>query len=223
MVCDFWVPGLWDMLWSLEVWQFVSHHFLLDFLIFITMPYELKMMWIFACWIFWTLSLNVNFCGFFECVSNLIEIFFPAWPIGDFLWHMILYDLWNSGGLLDGLEIWHVYYRHLEVYHGFGLVHLSCSYSVLCLLEIDTWFNALYELVWVCFGLMNLIDLLPIVQMAWNLVWWSFNECCLTMNFLGIYWNVCEFIWVESFCLVLWTSNCTLCTLCLMKWYWLMI
>ena len=108
---------------------------------------------------------------------------------------------------MDGLEIWHVCSRHLEVCHGFDLVHLSCVVSVLCLLEVDTWFGALYELVWTCLDFMNLIDLLPFFQMAWNLVCRSCCECCLTMNFLGIYWNVCELIWIGSFCLVLWGSK----------------
>ena len=120
---------------------------------------------------------------------------------------MILFDLGNSCGLLDGLEILHVYYRHIEVCLGFGLVHLSYANSVLCLLEVDVWFGALYELVWTCFDLWNLIELLPFVQMTWNLVCRSCYECCLSMNFLGIYWNVCELIWIGSFCLALWGSK----------------
>lgn len=137
----------------------------------------------------------------------MFENFLSVWPIVNLLWVMISYVLWNSCGFLDGLEIWHVYYRHLEVCHGFGFTHLSCLVSVLWLLQVDAWFDALYELVWVCFGLMNLIDLLPFVQMAWNLVWWSFNEFCLDINILGIYWNVCGLIWIGSFCLVLWGSK----------------
>ena len=212
------------MTWYLEVWQFVSHHFLCNFMIFVTMPYELEMTWIFACWIFWMLSMLVSFPGIFECISYLFENFSPVCPIVNLLWVMISYVLWNSGGLLDGLEIWHVYYRHLEVCHGFGFTHLSCLVSVLCFLEVDAWFNALYELVWVCFGLMNLIELLPFVQMAWNLVWLTCYECCLIINFLRIYWNlvwltcyecclimiflkfywnVLILIWLWSFCLVL--------------------
>jgi hypothetical protein len=207
MVCDFCIPGLRDITWSLEVWQFVSHHFLSDFMNFVTMPYELEMSWNFACWYFGMLGSHVNFSGIFGCVSNLIENFLSVWPNVDFLWVMFLIDLWNSWYVLDGLEILWSDYRHIEVCHGFGLVHLSCSYTVLCLLEVDTWYCALFGLVWACFNLMNLIDLLPIIQMAWNLVCSSCYWCCLTMNSLGIYWNVCELIWVEPFCLVLWGSK----------------
>ena len=151
-------------------------------------------------------------------ISNLIKIFSPVWPIVDFLWVMILFDLWNSCGLLDGLEIWHVYYRHLEVCHGFGFIHLSCLVSVLWLLEVDACFGALYELVWTCVDLMNFIDLLPLVQMAWNLVCRSCYECFLTMNF----WGFIEMFvsWFELD-LSVWSYevlNCMLCTLCLMKW-----
>ena len=181
------------------------------------------MTWIFAWRYLWMFRMLVNFSGIFECISYLFGNFSPVWPIVNFLWDMILFDLWNSCCLLDGLEIWHVYYRHLEVCHGLDLVHLSYANSALCLLEVDACFGALYELVWVCFHLMILIDLLPLIQMSWNLVWLTCYECCLIMKFLRIYWNVCELIWVESFCLVLWATNCMLCTLCFMKWCWLMI
>jgi hypothetical protein len=145
-----------------------------------------------------------NFSGIFGCVSNLIENFLSVWPNVEFLWVMFLNVLWNSGYVLDGPEILWSDYRHIEVCHGFGLVHLSCSYIVLCLLEVDAWYCALFGLVWACLNLMNLIDLLPITQLAWNLVWWLCIECCLAMNFLEIYWIVLDWVWIDSFCLVQW-------------------
>ena len=149
----------------------MSHHVLFMFLILFSMLMLCQLLWIFACWYLWMSSLLVIFPGIFECIFYLFENFPSVWPIVNLLWVMISYDLWNPWCLLDELKIWHVYYRHLEVCHGFGFTHLSCLVSVLWLLEVDAWFNALYKLVWVCFGLMNLIDLLPFVQMAWNLVW----------------------------------------------------
>jgi len=165
------------------------------------------MSWIFACWYFWMLGSLVMFYGIVGCSFNVFENFLSVWPNVDILWVMILNDLWNSWYVLDGLEILWSDYRHIEVCHGFGLVHLSCSYTVLCLLEVDTWYCALFGLVWACFNLMNLIDLLPIVQLAWNLVWLTCNEFCLAVNFLEIYWIVLDWVWIDSFCLVLWGSK----------------
>jgi hypothetical protein len=146
--------------------------------------------WIFAWGYLWMLRMLVNFPGIFECISYLFDNFSSVWPNVDLLWVMILNDLWNPWYVLDGFEILWSGSRYFKVYHGFGLVHLSCSYTVLCLLEVDAWFGALFGLVWACFNLMNLIDLLPFVQMAWNLVWLTCNECCLAVNFLEIYWIV---------------------------------
>jgi len=149
----------------------------------------------------------VKFYGFFECISNLFENFLSVWPIVDFLWVMILDDLWNSWCLLDGPEILWSDSRHINIYHGFGLSHLSCVDSVLCLCEVDVWNCASFELVCAYLVLWILFDMLPFVQMTWILVWWSCDECCLAMIFLGIYWVIFELMWIGSFCLLQWALD----------------
>jgi len=138
VVCDFWVPGLWDMMWSLEVWQCMSHHVLFMFLILFTMLIELELIWIFACWYLWMLSLLVIFPGIFECIFYLFENFPSVWPIVNLLWVMISYDLWNSWCLLDELEILHVITRHLKLCHGVDPIHLSYVITDLWFFEVDT-------------------------------------------------------------------------------------
>jgi hypothetical protein len=174
----------------------MSCHAMCIFLILFSMLVELELSWIFAWEYLWMLRIHVNFCGFVECIFYLIEIFSPVWSFVDFLWDMFIFDLWNSGYWLDGFEIWHVYCRHLEVCHGFSPIHLSCFISVLWLVEVDACFDAMYELVWTCVDFMIFIDLLPLVQIALNLICCSLNVFCLSLNFLGIYWAILVLVWL---------------------------
>jgi hypothetical protein len=166
------------------------------------------MTWIFACWYLWMLRMLVIFSGIFECISYLLDNFSPVWPIVDFLWDMFSFDLGNPHALLDGLEIWHVNCRHLKVCHGFSPIHLSCVVTVLWFIEVGACFDALYEFAWTCFDFLIFIDLLPLIQMSWNFVWLWCYGWCLIMNYLRHFWIVCDWIWVESFCWLLWASIC---------------
>jgi hypothetical protein len=140
---------------------------------------------------------------------------FPIW----LRFSSLFVQLWTS------CETWFYWICKILVVYWMSLKFCMCVIDILKCVMALIWFiylmpilfydclklmhdlGALYELVWTCLDFMNLIDLLPFVQMAWNLVCRSCCECCLSMNCLGIYWNVCELIWIGSFCLVLWGSK----------------
>ena len=92
--------------------------------------------------------------------------------------------------------------RHIIGHYGFDPIHLSCLVTVLWLMEVDDCFDALCWLAWTCLDLMNLISILPLVQIAWNLICCSLNVFCLSLNFLGIYWAILVLVWLWSFCLL---------------------
>ena len=163
--------------------------FMSKFMILITMLIELKMFWIFAWTYLWMLRIHVKFSGIIDGISYLIGIFSPVWSFVDFLWHMMLYDLWNPHALLDGLEIWHVICIHLKVHHVFSPIHFSYVVTVLWLIEVGACFDALYEYAFAYHDFLISIDLLPLIQMRWNLVCLSCCGWCLIMIYFRIYWN----------------------------------
>jgi hypothetical protein len=73
-----------------------------------------------------------------------------------------------------------------------------------CLAFIWSW-HMICSLIWSCIcipWLPDLIPLLPLVQIAWNLICCSLNVFCLSLNFLGIYWAILVLVWLWSFCLL---------------------
>ena len=140
-----------------------------NFMILITLPNELKMVWFFAWTYLCMFRMCVNFSGIFECISYLIDNFSPIWPNCWLLWHMFPFHLWNSHTLLDGHEILHGITRHPHLCHGFSPIHLSYAISDLWIFQVDAWLVDFFEHVQNCFDFLIFIDCLPLVQMGWNL------------------------------------------------------
>ena len=100
LICALWFLSFWIVRYDFlnrGVTMCVTT-FMSNVLIFVTMLYEHELSCIFAWGYLWVLRMHVNFSGIFECISYLIDNFSPVWPIVDFLWVMILFDLGNSGG-----------------------------------------------------------------------------------------------------------------------------
>ena len=104
--------------------------------------------------------------------------------------------------LIGWVWIWYERCRHIIGHCGFDPIHLSYFISVLWLLEVDDCFDALCWLAWTCLNFMNLISILPLIQMSWKLMCYSLNVFCLSLNFLGIYWAILVLVWLWSFCLL---------------------
>ena len=146
-VCDFWILGSLDMIFWLEVWQFVSHQarstswFYLKCLGMLIWAESLCGWWLICQDYMWILlDLLVAF-------SNWLNIFFPVCSFGNIVWHMLAFCLWNSHGVLDEDEIWYEHCRNIIGHCGFDPIHFLIVVIVLWFMEIDACLDALFWLV----------------------------------------------------------------------------
>ena len=146
-VYNFWILGEGDMIFWIEVWQFVSHQarstswFYLKCLGMLIWA-EILCGWSLICqdnmWIL---------LGFLVAFSNWLIIFFTVCSFGNIVWHMLAFCLWNSHIVLDEDEIWHVDCRHIIGHHGFDPIHFLIVVTVLWFMEVNACVDALNWLV----------------------------------------------------------------------------
>ena len=142
-VCDFWILGWLDMIFWIEVWQFVSHQARSTFWFYLP---GLEML---NCSNFlheWSLICQDNMWFFLEFLmsfSNWLIIFFSVCSFCEFMWHMLAFCLWNSHMVLDEDEIWYVDCRHIVGHHAFGPIHFLIVVTVLWIIEMDACLDVL--------------------------------------------------------------------------------